>query len=528
MFAWNGAEQRNFNLWLKLAGPGEPIRLTSGPADDLSPAWSPDGRSIAFIRIMDREFSPSEIGIFIKPALGGAEHLVHTFYTHRAVIDYTSRILTWTPDGHRLVVEGTEISGHPQELRMVDPATGDSHPLTHPSDGARTDFGAAVRPDGTAVAFVRARGSGVNEIFLLPLRGDAPAGQPRQITFERQMNGSPAWTPDGSALLFSRGHHLGPRFIQRVSIARDLTPSPASVEPYGEGATTLAISRQGQLVYARAVRNASIWRLNLNSETAPAPFISSTMDGHTPAYSPDGHRIAFASTRSGAEEIWLANSDGSNLTQLTQMNGPKTANPQFAPDGRQLVFDSQKEGLSDLYLIDLASGDLKRLTSGPSNKIQARWSRDGRYLYYSSDAGGKFQIWKMSSEGGRASRISEMWAYRAEESCDGKILYLAQHTSLWSLALRDNADGKPVRLLDDLSYSLNFAVTQRGIYYLSLPNSGHSALKFFDPATRVGRAVQDVDKRWWFGLALSPDERSLLYSVRDADGSDLVMVQGIR
>jgi dipeptidyl aminopeptidase/acylaminoacyl peptidase len=315
-----------------------------------------------------------------------------------------------------------------------------------------------------------------------------------------------------------------------MSIARDLTPSPASIEPYGEGATTLAISRQGRLVYARAVRNASIWRLNLNSGIAPAPFISSTMDDHAPAYSPDGHRIAFASTRSGTEEIWLANSDGSNLIQLTQMNGPKTANPQFSPDGRQLVFDSQKEGLSDLYLINLASGDVKRLTTGPGNKIQARWSQDGRSLYYSCDAGGTFQIWKMSSEGGRAWRISDMLAYRAEESWDGKTLYLAQHTSLWSVGLGDRAHDKPVQLLDDLSYSLNFAVTHSGIYYLSAASSGalHSTVKFFDPATRVGRTVQDIDKRWWFGLALSPDERSLLYSVRDADGSDLVMVEGIR
>ena len=42
VFAWNGADERNYNLWVKLAGPGEPIRLTDHPADDLSPAWSPE------------------------------------------------------------------------------------------------------------------------------------------------------------------------------------------------------------------------------------------------------------------------------------------------------------------------------------------------------------------------------------------------------------------------------------------------------------------------------------------------------
>ena len=59
----------------------------------------------------------------------------------------------------------------------------------------------------------------------------------------------------------------------------------------------------------------------------PVQIFKSTQDDHTPAYSPDGRRIAFASTRSGTEEIWLSNADGSRPIQLTSMNGPTTANP---------------------------------------------------------------------------------------------------------------------------------------------------------------------------------------------------------
>src|SRR5215472_9372722 len=50
VFAWNGPKQDNFDVYVKLIGPGEPVRLTTNPAMDVSPAWSPDGRWIAFSR----------------------------------------------------------------------------------------------------------------------------------------------------------------------------------------------------------------------------------------------------------------------------------------------------------------------------------------------------------------------------------------------------------------------------------------------------------------------------------------------
>ena len=70
-FHWEGPQQTNWDMYVKLLGEGEPVRLTTDPAMDLSPVWSPDGRTIAFLRIQE-DFA----SVILIPALGGQERTI--------------------------------------------------------------------------------------------------------------------------------------------------------------------------------------------------------------------------------------------------------------------------------------------------------------------------------------------------------------------------------------------------------------------------------------------------------------------
>src|SRR6476661_7406093 len=91
----------------------------------------------------------------------------------------------------------------------------------------------------------------------------------------------------------------------------------------GERLTAPALSRQGsRLVYCRRSFDTNIWRAAMPAPgdvrpVEPEQFIASTRTEDSPQYSPDGKRIAFSSTRSGYEEIWVCDRDGSNPTRLT-------------------------------------------------------------------------------------------------------------------------------------------------------------------------------------------------------------------
>ena len=106
-------------------------------------------------------------------------------------------------------------------------------------------------------------------------------------------------------------------------------------------------------MYATQFRDTDFRRLDL-ADPARGPeepaLGGSTFDEETPDYSPDGMRLAFASTRSGTEEIWISNADGSSPRQMTFMGGATCANPQWSPDGQTILFNARADGSADLYL----------------------------------------------------------------------------------------------------------------------------------------------------------------------------------
>ena len=138
------------------------------------------------------------------------------------------------------------------------------------------------------------------------------------------------------------------------------------------------------MVYAAQYRDSALWRLDLadpNRAPAPPGVTGSTYDEHTPSYSRDGTRVAFVSTRTGSEEIWVSNVDGTNLRQVTVVGGPNCSNPQWSPVADDVIlFNSEQHGFNRLYLLDLKTAITTRLTNDEFSDSEARWSRDGKWI----------------------------------------------------------------------------------------------------------------------------------------------------
>ena len=122
------------------------LRLTTHPAQDTSPAWSPDGRFIAF-----RRNTGEESGFYLVPVLGGAERKVAAAFPGRAHM--RGRSVDWTPDGKFLVVVDRESEETPFNLSVVSIETGEKRRLVSPAAPSTGVMGLAVSPDGQTVAF---------------------------------------------------------------------------------------------------------------------------------------------------------------------------------------------------------------------------------------------------------------------------------------------------------------------------------------------------------------------------------------
>ena len=143
-----------------------------------------------------------------------------------------------------------------------------------------------------------------------------------------------------------------------------------------------------------------------------------------PAFSPDGGKIAFYSSRSGTWEIWVCDRDGSNAVQLTSLGGVDWDGATWSPDGRRIAFGLFTGGKIRLFVVNASGGIPQTLASDPSGAMfHPSWSRDGQSIYFRSGRGGQSEIWKMPAGGGESVQITRNTAELPQVSPDGKFLY---------------------------------------------------------------------------------------------------------
>ncbi len=125
----------------------------------------------------------------------------------------------------------------------------------------------------------------------------------------------------------------------------------------------------------------------------------------SPAWSPDGERMAYVSWSSGRPAIWVMDSVG-KTTRVTTAGGDLNSAPAWSPDGRRIVYNSDADGNSELYVVELGSGRNTRLTHTPAIETSPSFSPNGREIAFTSDRSGSPQIYIMDAEGLNTRRVS--------------------------------------------------------------------------------------------------------------------------
>ncbi len=232
--------------------------------------------------------------------------------------------------------------------------------------------------------------------------------------------------------------------------------------------------RPPRLVYVRSFADNNIWRVETSAPGAPASsppvvFISSTRQDYHPQLSPDGRRVAFVS-RSGEPEIWVADLDGSNAVRLTS-GRLRLRLPPLVSRRRTARLPLQ-HGRAVGGLCDPCCG---RQTSkshlSPGHGCVPSFSRDGKWIYFSSNRTGAHQIWKMPASGGDA--VPGHNERRVHAPCSRRMAPTSITYRLWNtpspLWRVPASGGAPVKVLDGVLLG-NFVVLEGGIYYIDRPS----------------------------------------------------------
>jgi len=155
----------------------------------------------------------------------------------------------------------------------------------------------------------------------------------------------------------------------------------------------------------------------------PQTIVSSSEPLMSPAWSPDGRRIAYVSFEKRQPSVWIQEVFTGRREKIASFKGINGA-PAWSPDGRQLALTLSKDGNPDIYVMDLARRSLRRITDHWAIDTEPAFSPDGRHLVFTSDRGGAPQIYRVPASGGNAERVTFEGDYnaRASYSPDGSEL----------------------------------------------------------------------------------------------------------
>jgi hypothetical protein len=179
-----------------------------------------------------------------------------------------------------------------------------------------------------------------------------------------------------------------------------------------------------------------------------------------------------------------------------------------------------------IYVIGSAGGAARKIID---DGFAPWWSQDGDWIYFSSTRTGVDQVWKAKFASGSVSALTQVTkngGTELQESPDGRFIYYVRDKGVWQVSV---AGGQEVRVTGPLGVQENVAVSRSGIYFMTPPDqNGNWPLQFFSFADGKVKTITRIEKYPEWGLAVSPDERWLLYPQLDAVESDLMLVENFR
>jgi Tol biopolymer transport system component len=505
-FVWNGGSDANFDIYTKRLHGNQVFRLTKAPALDHSPAWSPDGKKIAFLR----RLPGMRQAVFVVPVEGGAE-------TKITEIETMISGICWTPDSQYLIVPDRP-NGVPLALFLHSISTGERHRLTD----YFAAFHPAISPDGRTLAFLQEQNGPTMLHFLSLDRKFLPAGSARSSRASMTAMRYLRWSQDGRSLVFSVTHDQSWQ-AYRYWIASEETEA---LQALGDGIRTIEeLPGSRAFLVTRGREHRTVVKVPLPGvpNTAQPEIISVSDDGE-PSISPDGRFLAFVSTRNGVPKLTISRVGGS-ATKSIEIDNRELTHPRWSPDSRAIVVTTWKENRPKIYRTEADSGKTTELFLDGAHNSNASYSRDGKWVYFVSNISGTRQVWKAPSTGGKPVLVIASPVDYMEESLDGQYLLYSWNSNIYRLSLKEQPT---IQLINRFDAAL-FRPGRTGIYYETrdLENglcrimfqafSGKPANSVFAPRQEI-LGFTSIP-----GFSVSSDEQALFAETRELE-TNLEMV----
>ena len=300
----------------------------------------------------------------------------------------------------------TSLLGCSASLRHGVRATDAATQLEQVTRSSSNELDPAVSPDARAIAFERADSPGsrprVEVVAMTELASVAPHVE---YSSKDAAGAAPAWTPDGSSLVFWSDALGSPGLVQTVGDGVEATRFLGPVGAGEIGGAWPAVSRDRRLAFAlgptRLFETGWLDSRSFDQSVGVTDLNGSSMTvfpGTDPAWSPDGRRLAFSRASDGHMHLFVAGPDGSAAVQITD-GSEDDRQPTWSPDGKVIAYCSTRrneEGWEqgNLFVVHPDGSGVTQLTEGDSLACRPDWASDG-YIYFHANARERFHIWRL-------------------------------------------------------------------------------------------------------------------------------------
>jgi len=384
-------------IYSQRVGSRTSVALTSG-TDNTAPAFSPDGERIAFRSERDGG------GIFLMSASGESVTRVSD----------EGHAPTWSPKGDELAVafgpffSPNDVSASKPGLLAVSVASGKKREVLR---GTQVAMQPAWSPHGQRIAFFALRAnSGQRDIFTVAADGSGADAPPVHVTNDTALDWTPVWSPNGDYLYFS-SNRGGTMNLWRVAIDEATGKVGGEPEPVTTPAAyagRMSFSRDGSLMaYASLDWRSTMLRQSFDPAREqitgpPTPMFRGSRPVRDHAISPDGQWIVFNET-TPQEDLFVARVDGREYRRLTD-DASRDRGPVWSPDGLTIYFYSDRSGKYELWRIR-SDGSHAEVMTKDANSNFPTVSPDGQHVATAGVSAGGTQIRAVSADVGAEAQF---------------------------------------------------------------------------------------------------------------------------
>lgn len=247
------------------------------------------------------------------------------------------------------------------------------------------------------IAFISDR-DGNKELYVMDYDGSSQT----RITTNKVPDMLPAWSADGRRILFTSYRNNNPDLFSYAIYEGQLIP----VSTRGLN-TCAAFSPDGSKIAFSSSKegNTEIYIANPDGTQARRITNSQAIDT-APTWAPNGRLLAFTSDRGGSPQIYIMDAEGTEARRLQPQEGSYNDSAAWSPDGEYVLYVSREGGEFNIVKVGLTKMTLIHLTGGMRSNENPSWGSDGRHIVFASNRGGSYEIYVMDSEGGTIRQLT--------------------------------------------------------------------------------------------------------------------------